>query len=254
MQQQMEPYGLMSPHPPGNVSMGSVPYDVLNAGGIFALTNASPIEQRTAQCSQMGPTPIPLAGASCMPMFPPGLGQQFFYGQAQPTFIPPQPGFGHRYQLVPGQHGPRPGGSHVGFHGKQIQQQPILLMQQQHQHQLFPGMSPNGRPMPNFYMPMVQPGQHGPRPRGSCVGVPGLQIQQQPVFLMQQQTVPYGPMSHHAPMSYPYDAGNVMQLSDDGGSSALANAFPTEQRNMLGENLYPLAEQRFFGDRNYHEH
>ncbi|MFS7986227.1 hypothetical protein Hanom_Chr11g01007861 [Helianthus anomalus] len=37
-------------------------------------------------------------------------------------------------------------------------------------------------------------------------------------------------MSHQAPMSYPYDVGNVMQLSDAGGSSELANAFPTEQR------------------------
>ncbi|KAJ0948643.1 hypothetical protein HanRHA438_Chr01g0029571 [Helianthus annuus] len=116
MQQQMEPYGLMYPHPPGsdtgNVSMGSVQYDVENAGGIFALTNASPTEQRTAQCSQMGPTRAAPAGASCVPMFLPAL------GQAQPTFIPPQLGFGHRYQLVPGQHGPRPGGSHVGFHGQ----------------------------------------------------------------------------------------------------------------------------------------
>ncbi|KAM0010760.1 hypothetical protein Hdeb2414_s0070g00772981 [Helianthus debilis subsp. tardiflorus] len=141
----------------------------------------------------MGPTRAAPAGASCMPTFLPGLGQQLFYGQAQPTFIPPQPGFGHRYQLVPGQHGPRPGGSHVGFHGQQIQQQPVL---------------------------------------------------------MQQQMVPYGPMSHNAPASniadvsmasYPYDAGNVMQLSDAGGSSALANAFPTEQRTM--------SEQRFFSGR-----
>ncbi|XP_035846672.1 polyadenylate-binding protein 2 isoform X3 [Helianthus annuus] len=139
-----------------------------------------PLMQQQAQCSQMGPTPIALAGASCMPMFPPGLGQQFFYGQAQPTFIPPQPGFGHQYQLV-------------------------------------------------------QPGQLRPRPGGSRAGVPGQQIQ--------QQMVPIGPMSHHAPMSYRYDAGNVMQLSDAGGSSALANAFPTEQRNMLDDNLYPLTEQ-----------
>ncbi|KAJ0792594.1 hypothetical protein HanOQP8_Chr01g0019751 [Helianthus annuus] len=49
MQQQMVPFGLMYPHPPGsdagNVLMASVPYDVekamhlRDAGGIFALTN-----------------------------------------------------------------------------------------------------------------------------------------------------------------------------------------------------------------------
>ncbi|MFS7906704.1 hypothetical protein Hanom_Chr01g00062341 [Helianthus anomalus] len=122
----------------------------------------------------MGPTRAAPAGGSFMPMFPLGLGQQFFYGQAQPTFIPPQPGFGHQYQLVL-------------------------------------GMSPN---MSNFYMPMVQ---HGLRPGGSRVGVhEQQQIQQQPVLHMQQQTMPYGPMSHHEPKSYPYDAGNVMQLSDTG--------------------------------------
>ncbi|KAJ0957528.1 putative polyadenylate-binding protein/Hyperplastic disc protein [Helianthus annuus] len=53
----MVPFGLMYSHPPGsdagNVLMASVPYDVEkamhlpDAGGIFALTNASPTEQRT---------------------------------------------------------------------------------------------------------------------------------------------------------------------------------------------------------------
>ncbi|MFS7898408.1 putative polyadenylate-binding protein/Hyperplastic disc protein [Helianthus anomalus] len=57
MQQQMVPFGPMYSHPPGsdagNVLMASVPYDVeramhlRNAGGIFALTNASPTEQTT---------------------------------------------------------------------------------------------------------------------------------------------------------------------------------------------------------------
>ncbi|KAJ0809845.1 putative TIR domain, P-loop containing nucleoside triphosphate hydrolase [Helianthus annuus] len=56
MQQQMVPFGLMYSHPPGsdtgNALMASVPYDVekamhlRDAGGIFALTNASPTEQR----------------------------------------------------------------------------------------------------------------------------------------------------------------------------------------------------------------
>ncbi|MFS7979113.1 putative RNA recognition motif domain, nucleotide-binding alpha-beta plait domain superfamily [Helianthus anomalus] len=85
-----------------------------------------------AQFSQMRPIAMGPAGAPRMPMFPPGgpgLGQQMFYGQAQPTFIPPQPGFGYQQQLVP-------------------------------------GMRPGGGPLPNFFMPMVLPGQQGPRPGG----------------------------------------------------------------------------------------
>ncbi|KAJ0809843.1 putative PABC (PABP) domain-containing protein [Helianthus annuus] len=228
----------------------------------------------------MGPTPIVLAGASCMPMFPPGLGQQFFYSQAQPTFIPPQVisillllsitllrktenyFWSYFYFFF--------GNTWIAWFWALISTcsrsawtasrwKPCWFSWAADSATAYSsyaatGMRPNGSPMPNFYMPMVQPGQHGPCPRGSRAGVPGLQIQQQPVFLMQQQTVPYGRMSHHAPMSYRYDAGNVMQLSDAGGSSALANAFPTEQRTMLGKNLYPLAEQRFFGGRSYHEH
>ncbi|KAJ0744167.1 hypothetical protein HanPI659440_Chr10g0384511 [Helianthus annuus] len=180
-----------------------------------------------AQFSQMRPIAMGPAGAPRMPMFPPGghsLGQQMFYGQAQPTFIPPQPGFGYQQQLVP-------------------------------------GMRPGGGPLPNFFMPMVPPGQQGPRPGGRRVGVPGQQNQQQPVPLMQPQMMPRGRVYRYPPGrnigdmgSVPYDVGNAMQLRDAGGipsqpipigalASALANASPTEQRTMLGENLYPLVEQ-----------
>ncbi|KAL7601791.1 hypothetical protein Lser_V15G24641 [Lactuca serriola] len=181
-----------------------------------------------AQFSQMRPIAMaPAPGGPRMPMYPPGgpgLGQQMFYGQAQPTFIPPQPGFGYQQQLVP-------------------------------------GMRPGGGPMPNFFMPMVPPGQQGQRPGGRRGGMPGQQNQQQPVPLMQQQMVPRGRMYRYPPGrnvgevpmgSIPYDIGNGMPLREAGMAqpipigalaSALANASPTEQRTMLGESLYPLVEQ-----------
>ncbi|KAI3509501.1 hypothetical protein L1887_24830 [Cichorium endivia] len=182
-----------------------------------------------AQFSQMRPIAMAPTVAPRMPMYPPGgpgLGQQIFYGQAQPTFIPPQPGFGYQQQLVP-------------------------------------GMRPGSGPMPNFFMPMVQQGQQGQRPGGRRATGPGQQ-NQQPVPLMQQQMMPRGRMYRYPPgrnvpdasmgggmVSVPYDIGG-MPLRDTGITqpipisalaSALANASPTEQRTMLGENLYPLVEQ-----------
>ncbi|XP_076940658.1 polyadenylate-binding protein 2-like [Bidens hawaiensis] len=168
-----------------------------------------------AQFAQMRPIAMAPAGAPRMPMFPPGgpgLGQQMFYGQGQPTFIPPQPGFGYQQQLVP-------------------------------------GMRPGGGPLPNFYMPMVPPGQQGQRPGGRRVGVPGQQNQQQPVPLMQPPMMPRGRMYRYPP------GRNMGDVSMGVGvipsqpipigalASALANASPSEQRTMLGENLYPLVEQ-----------
>ncbi|XP_024966217.1 polyadenylate-binding protein 8-like isoform X2 [Cynara cardunculus var. scolymus] len=187
-----------------------------------------------AQFSQMRPIAMAPTVAPRMPMYPPGgpgLGQQIFYGQAQPTFIPPQPGFGYQQQLVP-------------------------------------GMRPGGGPMPNFFMPMVQQGQQGQRPGGRRAAGPGQQ-NQQPVPLMQQQMLPRGRVYRYPPgrnvpdgsmtglggggmVSVPYDMGGGMALREAGISqpipigalaSALANASPTEQRTMLGENLYPLVEQ-----------
>jgi len=186
-----------------------------------------------AQFSQMRPIAMAPAVAPRMPMYPPGgpgMGQQIFYGQ-QPTFIPPQPGFGYQQQLVP-------------------------------------GMRPGGAPMPNFFMPMVQQGQQGQRPGGRRATGPGQQ-NQPPLPSLQQQMMPRGRMYRYPPgrnapdgsmtgigsggmVPVPYDMGGVMPLRDAAISqpipigalaSALANASPTEQRTMLGENLYPLVEQ-----------
>lgn len=56
-----------------------------------------------------------------------------------------------------------------------------------YQQQLVPGMRPGGAPMPNFFVPLVQQGQQGPRPGGRRgAGVP-VQQGQQPVPLIQQQ-------------------------------------------------------------------
>ncbi|MBA0738235.1 hypothetical protein Gogos_011627 [Gossypium gossypioides] len=96
--------------------------------------------QLQAQFSQMRPLAIPSA-APQMPVYPsgaPGLGQQFFYGQAPSTVIPPQAGFGYEQQLVP-------------------------------------GMRPGGPPMPNYFVPMVQQGQ---RPGGQRGTGPVQQAQQ----------------------------------------------------------------------------
>ncbi|CAI9284852.1 unnamed protein product [Lactuca saligna] len=103
----------------------------------------------------MRPIAMALAVAPRMPMYPPGgpgLGQQIFYGQAQPTFIPPQPGFGYQQQLVL-------------------------------------GMRPGGAPMPNFFMPMVQQGQKFQHPGGRHATGLGQQ-NHQPIPLMQQQPPP----------------------------------------------------------------
>ncbi|CAN4112177.1 unnamed protein product [Withania somnifera] len=186
-----------------------------------------------AQFSQMRPIGMASSVAPRMPMYPPGgpgLGQQIFYGQPQPTMLPPQAGFGYQQQLVP-------------------------------------GMRPGGGPMPNFFMPMVQQGQQGQRPGGRRGGALSLQQGQQPVPMMQQQMFPRGRGYRYAPgrglpdvgfpgvgggmFSIPYDMGG-MPVRDAGITqpvpvgalaSALANASPTEQRTMLGENLYPLVEQ-----------
>jgi len=181
-----------------------------------------------AQFSQMRPAvPMTPTLAPRLPMYPPMAPQQLFYGQAPPAMIPPQPGFGFQQQLVPGM---RPGGPH----------------------------------MPNYFVPVVQQGQQGPRPgmrRGA--GAQG----QQPVPPFQQQIVPRGRMYRYptgrnmpeAP-AMPGVAGGMIQAYDMGGfpvrdaavspaaqigtlTSALANANPEQQRTILGENLYPLVEQ-----------
>ncbi|KAG6417499.1 hypothetical protein SASPL_119680 [Salvia splendens] len=188
--------------------------------------------QLQAQFSQMRPITMAPTVAPRMPMYTPGglgLGQQIFYGQAPPAMIPPQPGFGYQQQLVP-------------------------------------GMRPGGPLMPNMFVPMVQPGQQGPHPGGRRGNAGPMQQGPQPVPVMQQQMVPRGRGSRFPPgrgmpdpmqgmaggmLPVPYEMGGL-PLRDAGISrpvpigalaSALANASPSEQRTMLGENLYPLVEQ-----------
>ncbi|KAK3144322.1 hypothetical protein QOZ80_4AG0311510 [Eleusine coracana subsp. coracana] len=182
-----------------------------------------------AQFSQMRPAvPMTPTLAPRMPMYPPMAPQQLFYGQAPPTMIPPQPGFGFQQQLVPGM---RPGGPH----------------------------------MPNYFVPVVQQGQQGPRPGMRRSG--GAQGQQ-PAQSFQQQMLPRGRMYRYPPggrsmpdvPTMPGVAGGMIQPYDMGGfpvrdavlspaaqigtlTSALANATPEQQRTILGENLYPLVEQ-----------
>ncbi|KAK4340217.1 hypothetical protein RND71_041679 [Anisodus tanguticus] len=186
-----------------------------------------------AQFSQMRPIGMASSVAPRMPMYPPGgpgLGQQIFYGQPQPAMLPQQAGFGYQQQLVP-------------------------------------GMRPGGGPMPNFFMPMVQQGQQGQRPGGRRGSAVPFQQGQQPVPLMQHQMFPRGRGYRYPPgrglpdagfpgvgggmFPIPYDMGG-MPVRDAGIAqpipvgalaTALANASPTEQRTMLGENLYPLVEQ-----------
>ncbi|KAI7753381.1 hypothetical protein M8C21_020033 [Ambrosia artemisiifolia] len=109
------------------------------------------------------------------------------------------------------------------------QAQPTFIPPQQ----LVPNMSPGGGPMQNLYMPTILPGQ---RLDGSRVGVTGQQNQQQHVPLMQQQMVTYG-------LRYQHPSGGS-NTGDVSMGSVLANSFPTEQRTMRDENLYPLVEQQ----------
>ncbi|PPD76700.1 hypothetical protein GOBAR_DD26374 [Gossypium barbadense] len=164
-----------------------------------------------------------------MPVYPsgaPGLGQQFFYGQAPPTVIPPQAGFGYQQKLVP-------------------------------------GMRPGGPPMPNYFVPIVQQGQCPGGQRGTGPVQQAQQpvsLMQQPM-LPRGQVYRYPP-GHNMPevapsnvpggmLSIPYDMGS-MPVRDAGSgqpmpvtalATSLANATPEQQRTMLGESLYPLVER-----------
>ncbi|GMH23247.1 hypothetical protein Nepgr_025090 [Nepenthes gracilis] len=182
-----------------------------------------------AQFSQMRPVPMAPAVAPRMPMYPPGapgLGQQFFYGQA-PSMIPPQAGFGYQQQLVP-------------------------------------GMRPAAAPMPNFFVPMIQQSQQGQRPGGRRGAGPVQQGQQ--AMPVMQQMLPRGRVYRYLPgrnmpdVPMPGVAGGMLPVSYDTGgmpirnagightvpigalATALANAPPEQQRTMLGESLYPLVD------------
>ncbi|KAK3221891.1 hypothetical protein Dsin_008916 [Dipteronia sinensis] len=179
-----------------------------------------------AQFSQMRPAAMGPAVAPRMPLYPPGA-----------------PGIGQ--QLFYGQ-GP-----------------PAIIPQQPgfgYQQQLVPGMRPN------YFMPMVQPGQQSQRPGGRRGGGPGQQTQQ-PHPLMQPQMLPRGRVYRYPPgrnmpdvsmagvpggmLPVPYDMGGMpfrdasfsQPMQTGALASALANATPEHQRTLLGEHLYPLVDQ-----------
>lgn len=183
------------------------------------------------QFAQMRPMPMGPPMGPRMPMFPPGapgVGQHMFYGQA-PPLMPPQPGFGFQPQMVP-------------------------------------GMRP-GAPMPNFFVPYVQPGQQEPRPGGRRGGSAPMHQNQQAMPVMHNQMMaprgrmyryPGGRNMQDSPtpnmtggMISPYDMGSLpvrdapisQPMSTSTLASALANANPDQQRMMLGETLYPLVDQ-----------
>uniref|UniRef100_A0A7N0VKK8 Polyadenylate-binding protein n=1 Tax=Kalanchoe fedtschenkoi TaxID=63787 RepID=A0A7N0VKK8_KALFE len=166
---------------------------------------------------------------SCASLCGPGLGQHVFYGQGPPAMIP-HPGFGYQQQLVP-------------------------------------GTRPGGAPVPNFFLPIVQPGQQGRLPGGRRGAIQSQQ-NQRPVPIMQHhQMLPRGrgfcygqgrgmpevpmPGIGGGMLSFPYDMGGAplrhaprsQQIPSGALATALANALPDQQRTMLGENLYPLVEQ-----------
>ncbi|KAK9748345.1 hypothetical protein RND81_02G051200 [Saponaria officinalis] len=179
-----------------------------------------------AQFSQMRPLAMPGSVPPRMAMYPPGapgLGQQFFYGQA-PPMMPPQSGFGYQQQLVP-------------------------------------GVRPGAAQMPNYFVPFMQPGQQGQRPGGRRGSGP-VQQNHQTMPMMQQQMHPRGRVYRYpsgqnmsevpipGAMLPGYDMGG-MPLRDAGMAqpvpitalaSALANSSPEQQRTMLGESLYPLVD------------
>ncbi|KAE9586818.1 hypothetical protein Lal_00004325 [Lupinus albus] len=180
-----------------------------------------------AQFSQMRPVAMAPPVAPHMSLYPPrgpAVGPQFLYGQ--PPAIIPQAGFGYQQQLVP-------------------------------------GMRPGGAPLPNFYFPMVQQGQHSPH-SGGRRGVGPLQQPQHPVPMMHQQILPRGPVYRYPSgrntrdgprpgvaggmLAVPYDSLPIWDamgqpLATQALATALANAPPEQQRTMLGEALYPLVDK-----------
>ncbi|XP_059457930.1 polyadenylate-binding protein 4-like [Corylus avellana] len=180
-----------------------------------------------AQFSQIRPAAVTIPVAPRMPLYQPGA-----------------PGLGQ--QLFYGQGPPAIMPPQPGFG---------------YQQQLVPGMRPN------FFVPMVQPGQQNQRPGGRRSGGGMGQQNQQALPLMQPQMLPRGRAYRYPPgrnmpdvsmtgvpggmLSIPYNMGG-MTFRDDSFSqsmgtgalaTALANSLPEQQRTLLGENLYPLVDQ-----------
>ncbi|WCJ31222.1 Polyadenylate-binding protein 2 [Euphorbia peplus] len=164
-------------------------------------------------------------------------------GPRMPMFPPGAPGIGQ--QMFYGQGPPTIVPPQAGFG---------------YQQQLVPGMRPN------FFVPMVPPGQQTPRPGGRRSGAGPVQPQQ-PLPMMQPQMVPRGRVYRYPavrnmpevpmgglpggmlPVSYdmgamPHrDSGFSQPMQPGALASALANSTPEQQRTLLGESLYPLVDQ-----------
>ncbi|KAL1212207.1 Polyadenylate-binding protein 4 [Cardamine amara subsp. amara] len=171
------------------------------------------------------------------------------FSQMRPAFIP---GVGPRMPMFPGG---APGLGQQIFYG---QGPPPIISHQPgfgYQPQLVPGMRPN------FFGPMMQPGQQGPRPGGRRSGDGPMRHQpQQPMPYMQPQMMPrgrgyrYPPGGRNMPDG-PMPGGMVPVAYDINGmpfaqplsagqlASSLAHASPAQQRTLLGESLYPLVDQ-----------
>ncbi|KAI8027784.1 Polyadenylate-binding protein 8 [Camellia lanceoleosa] len=189
-----------------------------HAGGVPVQQGQQPVPlmQGQAQFSRMHPVAVAPLVSPCMPIYPSG-------------------------------------GSGLGQQMFRGQAPPAVTPPQQ---QLVPGTRPGQLPIPNFFVPLVQQGQHsGGRHAG---GVPVQQCQQ-PVPRMQQQMLPRGQIYHYPTgrglpdvsmsgvaqgmLSIPYHIIGGMPLRDGGISqptpigslaSALSNVSPADQRTMLG--------------------
>ncbi|KAF5736171.1 hypothetical protein HS088_TW14G00307 [Tripterygium wilfordii] len=131
-----------------------------------------------------------------------------------------------------------------------------------YQQQFVPGMRPN------FFVPMVQPGQQTQHPGGRRSGAGQMQQPQHSLPIMQSphmlprgrgyrypsgRNMPDGPFGGvpGAMLPVPYDIGGTpfrdatfsLPLQTGALASAIANATPEQQRTLLGENLYPLVDQ-----------
>ncbi|XP_037495543.1 polyadenylate-binding protein 4 [Jatropha curcas] len=176
------------------------------------------------------------------------------YSQIRPAMAPP---IGPRMPIYPPG---TPGIGHQLFYG---QGPPAIVPPQPgfgYQQQLVPGMRPN------FFVPMVQPGQQAQRPSGRRSGAGAVQPQQ-PLPMMQPQMLPRGRVYRYPPgrsmpdvpmaglpggmLPVPYDMGGMpfrdgafsQPVQTGALATALANAMPEQQRTLLGENLYPLVDQ-----------
>ncbi|KAF2299630.1 hypothetical protein GH714_001275 [Hevea brasiliensis] len=182
----------------------------VSRGSGFVAFSTAEEASRAAQFSQMRSSAMAPAVGPRMPIYPPGT-----------------PGIGQ--QLFYGQSPPAILPPQPGFG---------------YQQQLVPGMRPN------FFVPMVQPGQPAQRPGSRRFGAGPVQPQQ-PLPLMQQQMLPRGRVYRYPPGRNLPDVGGMpfrdaafsQPMQAGALATALANATPEQQRTLLGENLYPLVDQ-----------